>query len=79
MCGEHDPRDGDAPVREVAERPVQKGGGDLLGFVGEHIGVGEARTVIDGNVQPIPSQARGSDASDRCECDAPHTRSFPAS
>ena len=53
----HDPLDGDAMAREPDQRPLEEGDGPGLALVGEDLGVGQARGVIDGDVQVFPADA----------------------
>jgi hypothetical protein len=42
---------------EPSKAAVQEGGGVFLAFAGEQLCVGQARTVIDGDVKILPSKA----------------------
>ena len=53
----HDPLDGDAEAGEPGQRPLEEGHGALLALVGQDLGVGEARGVVDADVQEVPADA----------------------
>ena len=53
----HDPLDADAVAREPGERPREEGNRAGLALVGQDLGVGQARGVIDGDVQVFPADA----------------------
>ena len=53
----HDPLDGDAVAGEPGERPLEEGNRAGLALVGQDLGVGQARGVIDGDVQVFPADA----------------------
>jgi FtsZ-binding cell division protein ZapB len=53
----HDPLDGDAEAFKPSQRPLQERGGTLLSLVGQDLGVGQPRGIIDGHVQRLPAGA----------------------
>jgi len=53
----HDPLDGDAVAGKPGERPIEEGDRAGLALVGQDLGVGQARGVIDGAVQAFLAEA----------------------
>src|SRR6185436_8893003 len=49
----HDSLDGDAVAGEPAERPVEEGDGARLLLVGQDLGVGEPRGIVDAGMQHV--------------------------
>ena len=57
----HDRLDGDAAVVEPLDGTPEEGSGRGRSFVGEDLGVGHARRVVDGDVDELPPDASRSD------------------
>ena len=55
----HEPLDLDAMGAKEGESAQQEAGGGLLAFVGQDLGVGEARGIIDADVEELPTDAAG--------------------
>ena len=55
----HDSFDGDAEASVIGERGFQVGDGAVLFLVGEQVGIGDARGVIDAYMQVLPAHAAG--------------------
>src|SRR5690606_33938607 len=53
----HDPLDADAVRLEEGQGPAEEGAGALLLIVGQKLGVGEPRGVVDSDVQALPADA----------------------
>ena len=53
----HDALDGDAVAGEPGERPAEEGGGAGLALVGQDLGIGQARGIVDRDVQGLPANA----------------------
>ncbi len=51
----HDPLDGDAVVGEPGHGALEEGGGVVLAFGGQQLGIGQPRGVIDADVQEVPA------------------------
>lgn len=52
----HHPLGLDAPIREPAQRPQKEAGGGGLALVAQHLDIGQARRVIDGDMDEIPAR-----------------------
>ena len=53
----HDALDGDAQGGEPGDGALEEGHGTFLALVGEDLGVGEARGVVDADMQEVPADA----------------------
>jgi hypothetical protein len=53
----HDGLDADAATLEPGDRAFEKAGGGRGSFIGEYLGVGEARSVIDSDMNELPADA----------------------
>ena len=53
----HHALDLDAEAREPGERLTEEEDGALLVFVGQHPGEGQARAIVDADVQEVPAGA----------------------
>ena len=55
----HDPLDRDAVAGEPGEGPLEKGDGGGLALVGQDLGIGQARSVVDRDMEVFPADATG--------------------